>query len=74
MSLGPQFKVHIIFASTSPLKNNAAARLSLVAIDFYSVILASKGEAVTCCGGEEKYWETYWDHAVALTLGWKVGM
>ena len=45
-----------------------------MAIYLYLVTLASKGEAVTCCGGEEKDWETYWDHAVALTLGWTVGM
>ena len=56
------------------MKNNAAARLSLVVIDFYLVILASKGEAVTRFCDEEKDWETYWDHAVSLTSGWAVSM
>ena len=56
------------------MKNNASATLSLVKIYVHLFIISSNDEAVTHCVDEEKDWETYWDCAVALTVGRAVGM
>ena len=64
----------IEFASTSPLKNSAAASLALATIDMHIAALDIMYQAKTACTArQQQQASSYWDRAVAITIGWAEG-
>ena len=61
------------FESTSPLKNSAAASLALATIDMHIATLDIMYQAKAACILKEEQASSYWDRAVAVTIGWSEG-